>query len=134
VKVTGFADKTFAGEVYFIDPRVDPSTRTVKVKARIANADGELRPGLFANVELITGARDDALVVPEQAVVPAIDKLTVFVVENGIAHRREVTVGARLPGKVEITSGLKDGEVVVIAGQQKLRDGVPVQPVAKPAS
>lgn len=131
VKIAGLGQKAFTGEVYFIDPRVDPSTRTVKIKARIPNPDGELRPGLFANVELVTGTRDNAIVVPEQAIVPAIDKLTVFVVEGGVARRREVTVGARLPGKVEITSGIQTGEMVVISGQQKLRDQMPVIPKPK---
>jgi membrane fusion protein (multidrug efflux system) len=131
VKVASLAGKAFTGEVYFVDPRAEPSTRTVKVKAQIPNPDGELRSGLFANVELVTGARDNAVVVPEQAVVPVIDKLTVFVVENGVARRRAVTVGARLPGKVEIAGGIQTGDAVVIAGQQKLSDGVPVQPVEK---
>lgn len=131
VRVAAVPGKVFQGEVFFLDPRVDPSTRTVKLKARIANASSELHPGLFANVELVVGARDQAVVVPEHAIVPAIDKLTVFVVENGVAHRREVKLGTRLPGRVEITTGVAAGEQVVVAGQQKLADQMPV--LATPA-
>ena len=127
VKVAALTNSTFTGDVYFIDPRVDPSTRSVKVKAHIANPDGALRPGLFANVELVAGIREQAVVIPEQAVVPQIDKLIVFVVENGAARRREVQLGTRMPGKVEITAGVSAGDEVVVAGQQKLRDQVPVQ-------
>lgn len=134
VLVAAVPDRSFTGRVFFIDPRVDASTRTVKLKAQIPNPDGALRAGLFANAELIVGRREQAVVVPEQAVVPAIDKLTVFVVQDGVAKRRQVTVGARLAGQVEITSGLQPGETVVIAGQQKLQDGVPVQAVERPDS
>lgn len=128
ITVAALAGKTFVGEVYFVDPQVDASTRTVKIKARVPNAGGELRPGTFANVALVVGARENGVVVPEQAIVPAIDKATVFVVENGAARRREVTLGARMPGRVEIASGVKAGEEVVVAGQQKLQDQMPVAP------
>ncbi len=133
VRVAAVPGKTFQGDVFFLDPRVEPSTRTVKLKARIPNSSGELRPGLFANVELVVGVREQAVVVPEHAIVPAIDKLTVFVIENGVARRREVTLGTRSPGKVEIATGVAAGDQVVVAGQQKLADQVPVQ-VTPPTS
>jgi membrane fusion protein (multidrug efflux system) len=129
VRVPAMPQRVFTGEVYFIDPRVQPSTRTVKLKALIANPRGELRPGLFASVELVAGVREQAVMVPEQAVVPAIDSLTVFVVKDGVAHRRKVRLGARMPGKVEVLEGISAGEEVVVAGQQKLRDQMPVKPV-----
>lgn len=131
VRVAAWPARDFEGEVFFVDPRVEPSTRTIKLKATIPNAAGELRPGTFAHVDLVIGARDNAVVVPEQTIVPQIDKLTVFVVADGVAHRREVVIGARLPGKVEIANGLAVGEEVVVSGQQKLRDQVPVQPMPK---
>ncbi len=134
VKVVSLASEIFTGEVYFIDPRVEPSTRTIKVKAQIPNPSGELRAGMFANAELIVGARDQAVVIPEQALVPQIDKVTVFVVKDGIAQRREVKIGARMAGKVEIAEGIAVGEQVVISGQQKLRDQMPAQPSQKESS
>jgi membrane fusion protein (multidrug efflux system) len=126
VMVAALPGRRFAGTVYFIDPRVEDSTRTVKVRATVPNPEGLLRPGMFANAELIAGTRDNAVVIPEKALVPLIDKVIVFVVENGTALRREVTIGQRMPGKVEITTGVKAGETVVVAGQQKLRDQTPV--------
>jgi membrane fusion protein (multidrug efflux system) len=131
VRVAASGNQIFAGTVYFIDPIVDPSTRTVKIRAQIPNPDGELRAGQYANVELIVATRENAVVVPEHAIVPQIDKLTVFVVRDGVAHRREVRLGTRLPGKVEISEGVAAGEEVVVAGQQKLRDQIPVQVVPR---
>jgi membrane fusion protein (multidrug efflux system) len=131
VTVVSLAGKPFTGEVYFIDPKVDLSTRTIKVKAQIPNPAGELRAGMFANAELIVGVRDQAVVIPEQAIVPQIDKLVVFVVKEGVAARREVKIGTRMPGRVEIADGVAAGEQVVISGQQKLRDQMPVQPITK---
>jgi len=126
VHVAALPGRGFTGDVYFIDPQVETSTRTIKLKARIANPVGELRAGMFANLDLVVGVREQAVVIPEQALVPQIDKLTVFVVEDGLARRREVRIGARQPGKVEIVEGVKAGEPVVTAGQQKLRDQMPV--------
>jgi membrane fusion protein (multidrug efflux system) len=99
----------------------------------LPNPDNVLRAGLFANVSLVAGQRANAVTVPEQSVVPQIDKNIVFVVVDGKAQRREVVIGARLPGRVEIKSGVTAGEPVVIAGQQKLRDQAPVMPMPPPA-
>ncbi len=127
VTVVGLADRKLRGEVYFVDPQVDPSTRTIKLKATIPNADGALRAGMFANVSLLLGINENAVVIPEEAVVPAIDKLIVYVVTDGVARRRQVWIGSRMSGRVEITKGLAAGEVVVTGGHQKLRDESPVQ-------
>lgn len=133
VTLVALPGRAFRGDVYFIDPRVDASTRTIKLKARLPNPDNVLRAGLFANVSLVAGQRANAVTVPEQSVVPQIDKNIVFVVVDGKAQRREVVIGARLPGRVEIKSGVTAGEPVVIAGQQKLRDQAPVMPMPPPA-
>ncbi|NQU11241.1 efflux RND transporter periplasmic adaptor subunit [bacterium] len=133
VIVAALPGRTFTGEVYLIDPQINPSTRMARLKARVPNPDGLLRDGLFANVTLITGTRAEAVVVPEQALVPQIDKVIVFVVEDGQARRREVRLGARLPGEVEIVDGLQAGEPVVTSGQQKLRDQMPVQVLPPPS-
>jgi membrane fusion protein (multidrug efflux system) len=129
VTLVALPGRAFRGEVYFIDPRVDASTRTIKLKARLPNPDNALRAGLFANVSLVAGQRENAVVAPEQAVVPLVDKNVVFIVTDGKAQRREIVIGARLPGRVEIVSGVNAGDHVVIAGQQKLRDLAPVMPM-----
>ncbi len=112
----------FKGSVESVDSRVDPVARSIKVRARLPNPDGRLRPGMFLTVRV---RRDPlpALVVAEQALVPERGKVYVFVLADGRIARREVTVGRRVPGEVEITQGVAAGERVVIEGTQKIRDG-----------
>lgn len=126
VRVDAFPGRSFEGEVYAIDPQVDPAGRSIAVRARIDNADRVLRPGLFARVRLIVDERPDALVVPEQALVPRGEQRYVFKVVDGKAALTPVQVGQRHAGKVEIAEGLSEGETVITAGQLKIRDGAPV--------
>ncbi|HTE39626.1 MAG TPA: efflux RND transporter periplasmic adaptor subunit [Steroidobacteraceae bacterium] len=123
VKATtaGLRGKTFEGKITNIDSRVDPVTRSIFVRAEIPNRDGALKPGVFMNVSL-QGDEQPALMVPEAAIVPEQGRAYVFVVVDGAAQRREVGVGRRKPGEVEVTSGLKEGERVVVDGTQNLRD------------
>ena len=127
-----YPDQVFSGKVASIDSRVDPSTRSVTVRALVPNSSGLLKPGMFLNVRLARDATD-ALVVPEQALVPEQGDMFVFVVKDGMAGKRLVRIGQRSVGNVQIVQGLAAGELVVTEGTQKLRDGVPVQ-VAKDAA
>lgn len=124
--VDAFPGRVFEGTVSAIDPQIDAGGRSALVRARVANGDGVLRPGLFARVEVVLARRAQALMVPEQAIWPLGDKRHVFRVEDGVARLVEVRTGQRLPGLVEIVSGLSAGDVVVTAGQLKIRDGMPV--------
>ncbi|MBP2231578.1 membrane fusion protein (multidrug efflux system) [Azospirillum agricola] len=134
VSVDAFAGRGFDGQVYAIDPLVDVNGRAVVVRARIANADGSLRPGLFARVALTLTVVPDAVLIPEQAVVAFGKEQFVFKVAEGKAVQTRVGLGERRNAEVEITQGLKPGDVVVTAGQIKIRDGAPVVVVnAKPA-
>ncbi len=126
VRINAFPGESFQGEVYAIDPRIDESTRSFLLRARIANADGRLRPGMFADAELVLSVRADALWVPEQAIVPVGEQQFVFRVVNGKALMTPVQLGLRRPGQVEVSSGLDAGAVVVSEGQQKLIDGADV--------
>ncbi len=126
VRVDAFPDRAFEGEVYAIDPQIDPAGRSIAIRARIANADRILRPGLFARVRLIVEERPAALVVPEQAIVPRGEQRYVFRVVDGKAMLTEVRVGQRRDGEAEITAGLAADDTVITAGQLKIRDGVPV--------
>ena len=121
-----FAGRAFSGKVSSIDSRVDVATRSVTVRALLANEDGALRPGMFLNVSLANDERE-TLVIPEQALTPEAERQYVFVVADGKAQRREVRIGARRPGSVEVLAGLNAGEQVVVEGTQKVRDGVPVR-------
>jgi membrane fusion protein (multidrug efflux system) len=127
--------ETFAATVYAIDPLVDAQGRAVALRARLDNPGGRLRPGMFVRVRLILAERPDVLVVPETALVPAPgDVQFVYRVADDRAERVEVRTGMRRSAMVEIVAGLAAGELVVTAGQLKLRDGAPVELVAPPAA
>ena len=117
----------YDGTVYAVEPQVDRATRTIQLRARTANADGSLRPGMFANVTLRLGTRDDALVVPAFAVVPALGSQRVFVVNNGTAQPRPVSLGLRTDSTVQVTDGLAVGDTVITSGIQDLRAGLPIR-------
>ena len=124
VTLDALPGKSYEGRVFAINPLVDANGRAIVIRAVVKNADTALRPGMFARVRLITRDQQDALVLPEQAIVPQGDEQYVFKVVDGKAFRTKVAVGQRRDGKVEITGGLATGDMVVSAGQAKLRDGV----------
>jgi membrane fusion protein (multidrug efflux system) len=121
-----FPGRAFSGKVASIDSRVDINTRSVTVRALLANEDGALRPGMFLNVTLANDERE-ALVIPEEALTPEAERQYVFVVRDGKAERREVRIGGRSPGNVEVLAGLEPGDRVIVEGTQKVRDGAPVR-------
>jgi membrane fusion protein (multidrug efflux system) len=120
-------EQTQTGEIYATDVQVDPETRTLQLRARADNPDGTLRPGMFADVTVSLGTIDDAVVVPAFAVVPTLDGQRVFVVENGTAQPRNVTLGIRTDSTVQVTGGLALRDTVITSGIQELRAGLPVQ-------
>ncbi len=125
VTVVSHATRAFPGIVSFIDPEVDPVNRTVLVKAILPNKDLALRPGQFATVALTLAHHANAVVIPEEAIVPSGDKVYVYVVEDGRAQARPVTIGVRLPGRTEVIDGLAPDARVVRVGQEKLRLDAP---------
>lgn len=127
VGTAAYPGERFAGTVYFLAPRLDERSRTLLVKAYIDNADGRLKPGMFASLELIFRARENVVVVPEAALSYRGDEVTVVVLDaEGRAEPRLVEVGVRLAGLAEIVSGVAAGEHVVVEGAQKLAPGTPV--------
>jgi membrane fusion protein (multidrug efflux system) len=121
-----YPGRTFAGKVGSIDSRVDMTTRAVIVRALLTNDDGALKSGMFLNVSLANDERS-ALVIPEEALTPEAERQYVYVVADDKAQRREVRIGGRRPGTVEIIAGLTAGERVVVEGTQKVRDGANVK-------
>lgn len=120
VQVDALPGKPFHAKVNAVDPQVDSSGRSALLRGRIENPEGRLKPGMFARVRLILAERDNALVVPEEAIVPQGGKTTVWKVVDGKAIRTEVKTGVRRAAKVEITQGLQAGDTVVTAGQVRL--------------
>ena len=121
-----YPDQVFAGTVASIDTRLDPVTRAVLVRAIIPNEDGLLKPGMFMSVDLKRD-RGELVVAPEQAIVPEGGSQYVFVVADGVAEKRIVQLGRRIPGFVAIASGLEAGESVITEGTHKVRDGSAVE-------
>ncbi len=126
--VPAYRDRTFNGLVYDIGTFADPETREVICWARVSNNDSRLKPGFFAHVDLLVDSREEAVVVPLAAVLPTELGMTAYVIEDGIAIRRAVETGLHVTGDaVEVVSGLKPGEQLVIEGTNALQDGVPVK-------
>lgn len=118
--------RAFRAKVESVDSRVDPVTRSFTVRARLANGDDALKPGMLLSLHL-AGPSAAALVIPEQALVPEQGELYVFVVKTGKAEKRRVTLRGRLPGEVVLASGLSAGEKIVTEGTLRLRPGAPVR-------
>jgi len=121
------SDQTYDGTIYAIEPQINAETRTLPMRARAPNPNGTLRPGAFADVTVVFGILDDALSVPAFAVTPSLGTQRVFVVEDGTAQPRNVTLGIRTDSTVQITDGLAPGDTVITSGIQGLRAGLNVR-------
>jgi len=128
VRFDTYPGKYFVGRVGIIHPTVNPMTRTFRTEIIIANDDLLIRPGMFARVELNFGTQERVMI-PDVAVVrqPGNNARFVFVVENGIAHRREVELGRLIGDQFEVILGIESGARVVVAGQSRLMDRIPVR-------
>lgn len=131
---SAFPGRTFTGEIALIDSRVNPASRAFRGRAIVANPDHLLPAGMFMHLTILLDSRR-GLVVPEESVVIEGSQAHVFVVETensgSLARRRDVTLGQRSFGDIEIIDGVAEGEAVVVRGVQKVRDGRPVR-TAKP--
>jgi membrane fusion protein, multidrug efflux system len=127
-----YPDRRFEGSVTSIDSRIDQAGRSFKVRASLPNEDLALPAGMYMHVTLELDSRT-AVLVPETAIVPEGGKSFVYVVRDGVAEQREVTIGARQSGTVEV-GGVEAGDVVVVSGTQRLRNGAPVTIVASAGS
>ncbi|TDF38377.1 efflux RND transporter periplasmic adaptor subunit [Alteromonadaceae bacterium M269] len=122
-----YPGETFRGTISSVDSRVDPTTRAIQVRADIDNPDFKLRPGMLLTVN-VQERLLNTLVLPEKAVIPIEDKHFVFVVgADNVASQKEIEVGHRKPGLVEIVSGIREGEKVVVEGTMRLREGSTVR-------
>ncbi|WP_082191402.1 efflux RND transporter periplasmic adaptor subunit [Cellvibrio sp. pealriver] len=133
-KSRDLGDKLFHGEVFSIDNQIDDVTRSIKVRALLNNEEHELKQGMLMLVDLKAGARD-ALVISESALVPLGSNNFVFVLKqdqgSSVVERRQISIGERLPGAVEVLKGLDIGDKVVTHGLQKIRPGQKVSVMAE---
>lgn len=130
VSTTAYPGEKLAGKIDVIEPVLDPVTRSARVTARLKNPDGKLRSGLSADVSVVLSSRPAALAIPSEAVFVEGDQFLTYVVgEGGVVSRASLKLGTRLAEMVEVLDGLKEGDVVVTAGHQKIYPGAKVAPM-----
>jgi membrane fusion protein (multidrug efflux system) len=125
-RAAALGNKEFTGEVQSIDSRIDPVTRSIQVRAVLPNPDGSILPGILMQVDLLRNTRD-AVVIPEAALVPLADRQYVMqrVTKDGndTVEKKQVNIGLRMPGYVEVLEGLNAGDQVVTHGNSKVQPG-----------
>ncbi len=119
-------DTLFRAEVYAVESRIDPGTRSITARAQTSNPERLLYPGAFANMRIILEELDDALLIPSEAVEPEIDGHYVYKVKNRMVHRQKVEVGFRTESRSQIAAGISPGDTVAITGLLQLRDSAAV--------
>jgi RND family efflux transporter MFP subunit len=125
--VNAYPDQRFDGRVVEINPAVQADTRSAKVRIRVNNVSGRLKAGMFAQGEIVTGVQSQAIIIPVSAVYRDdrnAKKSHVYVVENGTAVRREVTIGRERDSELEIVEGLRPGDIVVSEQSIEIAEGV----------
>jgi len=127
-QVAALPGKNFSGEVVFVDPVVELPGRTILIKARVPNPEHQLQAGMFLEARLATEIRPNAVVVPEDALLPMQGATFVWAVKDGKADRRQVSVGVRTAGWAELQSGVEAGEQVVVGGAERLFPGANLMP------
>ena len=127
VTVAAYPGLTMSGRVTTIPPSLDPKTRSSVVKIQVEDAESRLRPGMYAEVTIVTASREGALLVPKKAVIERNRRQMVLVASDGTALLREVRTGLSDGVNVEVLSGLRDGDRVITSGLGDLADGDPVQ-------
>lgn len=129
VKIPSAWDKPFKGVVTEVSPAADQRTGLFGLKVEIDNPDGIIKPGMFAEVELVKEAKEDAIVIPSAAVLTRNGEKYVYLVEDGRAVSRKVATGISDGERTEIVAGITEGETVIVKGQNFVQDGEPVRVV-----
>uniref|UniRef100_UPI003D7FE333 efflux RND transporter periplasmic adaptor subunit n=1 Tax=Pedobacter sp. TaxID=1411316 RepID=UPI003D7FE333 len=123
---TSGSAKVYTGKVFAIEPGINTQTRTLQIKAIAQNANMELLPGAFAKIGLSLSTMDNALLIPNEAIIPVLKGKTVFISKNGKAEQVTVEAGTRTAEDIVITAGLKVGDTVLTTGAMALKQGSPV--------
>jgi membrane fusion protein (multidrug efflux system) len=119
--------EVFNGTVYAIEPKIDPATRSLRVRARSSNESGRILPGSYTKVRLVLDRRSDAILIPSPALMPDLDGQKVFLAKNGQARLVRVEAGLRTENLVQIISGISPADTVLTTGLLQLREGSPIQ-------
>jgi len=125
-QVAALPGRNFSGEVFFVDPVVELPGRTILIKARVPNPERQLQAGMFIEARLATNIRPNAVVVPEDALLPLGGAVYVWVVKDGAVDRRQISIGVRTAGWAEVLGGVEAGDQVVVGGAERLFPGAKV--------
>jgi membrane fusion protein (multidrug efflux system) len=121
----------FTGRLYAIEPKIDPATRTLQLRALCDNRTEKILPGTYVQIELRLKKNQHALMVPTQAIIPVLKGQTILLQRNCIVESVPVRIGIRTPTLVQIIDGLKAGDTVITSGLMQLRPGMPVKVVVQ---
>lgn len=121
------SNNTYTGAVYAIEPGIDMSTRTLQLKAKASNSNGNLLPGSFAKIDLPLSNTNDAILIPTESIVPVLQGKKVYISSNGKAREVMVETGTRTEKSVLILSGLGIGDTVLTTGIMSLKNDLPVK-------
>ncbi|MCJ7577827.1 MAG: efflux RND transporter periplasmic adaptor subunit [candidate division Zixibacteria bacterium] len=130
IKVDAYPDKTFSGNVTLISPLVNQLTRTASVEIALPNPQHLLKPGMFAQVEISLGKKDDLILIPAYSILQEGEGKRVFVVTDGKAIPRKIETGISQNGRVEIKSGLAENDSLITSGQFLVKADEPVKVIA----
>lgn len=120
------SENLFTGIIYAFEPRIDPRTRTLKIRAICNNDDEILMPGQFVNIDYTLNVLPYALMVPSESVIPELNRHKLFTYKNGLVSQEVVNIGLRTEKEVQITQGISPGDTVITTGILQIRHGLPV--------
>jgi membrane fusion protein, multidrug efflux system len=120
------SNKEYSAEIYALEPKIDPNTRTLTMRALFENENQEIMPGSFAEVQLVVGKKDNSIMIPTEALIPELNGNKIFKFKAGTSVPVKVETGFRTNRLIEIVSGLQAGDTVITTGLLQLRSGLPV--------
>lgn len=124
-------DEQFAGEIYAIEPLIDPQTRSISIRAKAKNDESKLYPGQFARVSLILETIPNALMIPTESVIPELSGKKAFLYKNGKVSAAQITTGIRTEDRIQVTSGISKGDTVITTGILQIGPEMPVNVTIK---
>lgn len=127
IELDAYPDEVFTGKITTVNPKVDPDSRTFKIKIDISNPDFRLESGMFARIHIIESESKNTLLIPQRVIINGEEEKKVFAVENDRAVEKSITTGIMNHPIVEVTEGLKEGDIVVTEGFYSLKDGIKVK-------
>lgn len=125
-EIDGYDNELFSGQIYAIEPQIDPSTRSISIRATSTNKENKLLPGQFAKIRLTISTFNETILIPTEAVIPELNGKKVFISNNGKVETRQIETGIRMSNNIQVTSGLAEGDTVITTGILQLRQGMPV--------